>query len=144
MKFPDIVNEIHKIVIPKFSAQDRMIWCDSDTGDLSFKMAYCTIKPRKQTLGWCKTIWNKFIPPSKSFTIWRILLDRMPIDDKLWSKGSNIVSMCILCKKNYETSCHRFLNCPFAIDMWKWFNSMFGCHLGLSFVKSILSFCDRN
>lgn len=107
-------------MIPKISAQDRRIWFDSDTRDLSFKITYLTIKPSKQSSSWCKSVWNKFL------------------------KGCSIVSVCSLCMKDCETSELLFLNCPFAINIWNLFNNLFDCNLDLNSFQSILSFYEKD
>lgn len=66
-KCPELVNEILQVAIPQFPEVDQVVWCKSDSGELVFTDAFLFICPKRQPLAWCKLIWNKQIPPSKSF-----------------------------------------------------------------------------
>lgn len=111
---PDIASEILQTVTPKFEASDQLVRSLSTSGELTFKSVYLHLSQPKPPILWSKLIWCSFIPPSKSFVSWRLIHDRMPTDEHLWSKGIIVISMCSLCLCTAETSRHLFLDCIFA------------------------------
>ncbi|KAF1881556.1 hypothetical protein Lal_00021408 [Lupinus albus] len=66
---------------------DRMVWQNTNDRFLSRRSAYATISQSTTSLNWCKLIWTKYIPPSKSFLIWRIFHNRLPNDENLAKKS---------------------------------------------------------
>ncbi|CAK8566134.1 unnamed protein product [Lathyrus sativus] len=59
---------------------DKRCWNLCSNGDLPFKFSYdfkCYRGNFKESWRW---IWNKSIPQSKSFMVWRILHNKLPID----------------------------------------------------------------
>ncbi|GAU50480.1 hypothetical protein TSUD_409650 [Trifolium subterraneum] len=68
----------------------------SDNGLLTLKIAYDFKRPHAPFLPWAKSIWSKDIPPTRSLLVWRVMLDKVPTDDKLIERGCNLPSMCSL------------------------------------------------
>lgn len=79
------------------------------------KDAYAFKKHVFPKILWAKHIWSKDIPPSKSLFVWRLMLNKLPKDDNLDSRGCQIPSMCSMCMNQVETSFHLFFDCPYAI-----------------------------
>lgn len=137
-------EELKQIVIPKFQAEDELIWSGTNSGTLSLKDAYAMIHSANVSLQWPTLIWSRAVPPSKSFLIWRIMHHKVLIDDNLWGRGCYMVSMCSLCGMSYETTDHLSFQCPFTIRIWAWFSSLLDLQLDNSSMMAILSILQRN
>lgn len=87
---------------------------------LTFKDAFLFHNLVGQVVPWTNAVLKNFIPPSKSFILWRILQNKMPIDDQLWIWECTVVSICSLCGSAIDTSHHIFLACSFAQHIWTW------------------------
>lgn len=57
-----------------------------------------------------KGIWSPFSPPSKSFLFWRLIHEKLPMDDKLYMRWLHLPSMCSLCLNFEEAFPHLFFN----------------------------------
>lgn len=144
LKFPSLVNEIEQVIIPICQIEDQMIWEHSDNGEMAFKDAFKFLHKPNQNLSWGKLIWSPFIPPSKSFILWRLLHNKMPTDDQLKNRGCMMAYVCSLCCNEEETSMHLFLNCSFAKDIWSRISMILNCQIDTSSYQSILSILKRN
>ncbi|CAJ2645397.1 unnamed protein product [Trifolium pratense] len=142
-QFPIITCDIHALSLPSIPEPDELVWEDSISGELTFKLAYsCGMQP-PQCLGWTKFIWKLFIPPSRSLVAWRIMHNVIATDDNLIKRGLTIVSCCSLCGSSYETGTHLFLRCPFIMQYWNWLSSLLGMPLDLSNFDSLLGICNK-
>ncbi|XP_019427139.1 PREDICTED: uncharacterized protein LOC109335459 [Lupinus angustifolius] len=112
-KFPIIARKINQTII--HTGKDKLIWKTANDGVLTLKETYHHLNPTLGQTNWGKHIWSSCIPPSKSFTTWRLIQERVPTDENLKSRGCFLPSICDLCKKTEETSTHLFLHCPFAV-----------------------------
>ncbi|XP_019423314.1 PREDICTED: uncharacterized protein LOC109332721 [Lupinus angustifolius] len=121
---------------------DQFVWQGTMDGSLPLQAAYNYIRPNASHMTWCRTIWSDSIPPSKSFTTWRLFHRRMPTDENLQLRGCSLVSMCNLCNHRSETSDHLFLLCPFAVDLWQWIGDTFHIQIDNSSLAAILSTCN--
>ncbi|KAF1879894.1 hypothetical protein Lal_00022797 [Lupinus albus] len=61
----------------------RIMWRSTTDRTLSMKEAYCHISNSQPVLNWCKILWSKHIPPSKSFISYRLMHNRLPTDERL-------------------------------------------------------------
>jgi len=125
---------INQTTIPIVQKEDRLIWKNNASGELTLKDAYLFHSPAGPKRSWAKLIWNAAIPPSKSFLVWRLIHRKMPTDDNLYARGCYMPSMCTLCGKDAETSNHLFLNCQFALSLWQWLQSIVGYNIDLSYL----------
>ncbi|CAJ2644686.1 unnamed protein product [Trifolium pratense] len=142
-QFPIITCDIHALSLPSTPEPDELVWEDSISGELTFKLAYsCDMQP-PQCIGWTKFIWKLFIPPSRSLVAWRIMHNVIATDDNLIKRGLTIVSCCSLCGSSYETVTHLFLRCPFIMQYWNWLSSLLGMPLDLSNFDSLLGICNK-
>ncbi|XP_019431829.1 PREDICTED: uncharacterized protein LOC109338932 [Lupinus angustifolius] len=119
---PKLIKELHPSICSKIAAtkrvdQDKLIWKASADGSLSMKMAFSTFSINQNSLFWCKLIWTDFIPPSRSFLVWRLIHARLPTDENLMIRGCAMASICSLCFKHTENSSHLFLNCTYASSL---------------------------
>jgi len=110
---------------------------------LTLKDAYEYKRHHPPKTLWAKSIWSKDIPPAKSLLAWRIMHDKVPTDDNLMSRGSLIPSMCSLCLSNNESTFHLFFQCPYAINIWKWFASVLNLNLHFQTIDDIWSLCHK-
>ncbi|XP_019423031.1 PREDICTED: uncharacterized protein LOC109332502 [Lupinus angustifolius] len=133
--FPSICS---KIAATKIVDHDQLIWKASADGSLSMKMAYSTFSHNHNSLSWSKLIWTDFIPPSKSFLVWRLIHARLPTDENLMIRGCAMASVCSLCFKHTEDSTHLFLNCIYATSLWNqriFENASTPLHLAINAIK---------
>ncbi|XP_019451747.1 PREDICTED: uncharacterized protein LOC109353840 [Lupinus angustifolius] len=138
--FPQIASSIVDTIIT--DKGDQFVWQGTMDGSLPLKAAYNYIRPNANHMNWCRFIWSDSIPPSKSFTTWRLFHRRMPTDENLQLRGCSLVSRCNLCKASSETSDHLFLLCPFAVDLWQWIGGIFHIQIDISSIVAILSRCN--
>lgn len=120
---PLLADEIAKTIVS--TGKDRLMWSASNDGDLPLEDAYHFVNTPSNPLKQWKLIWSSSIPPSKSFTSWRLIKDRMPTDENLTKRGCYIPSRCNMCCSNSKTSDHLFLTCPFAVSLWNWLGTIF-------------------
>jgi hypothetical protein len=95
-QFPGLRNLVMQVTISEEAQTDKLVWKHNSTGDLSSKEAYEFKKHHFPKLHWTKHVWFIDIPPSKSLMVWRLMLDKLPIDDNLSSRGCHLPSMCSL------------------------------------------------
>lgn len=55
--------------------------------------------------------------------------DRLPTDEKLQDRGSNLASICSICLNSEETTSHLFFQCPFALKLWTWLANLLNINL---------------
>lgn len=117
--------------------QDEFVWDLSVSGDLSFKEAFLFLNPIRNTAGWNKALWSKFIPLTRAFLVWRRYHSKMPTDENIRKIGCIIVSMSSLCENFEESSIHIFLHCPFAVNLWQWLGTIFNISINTSSVQEL-------
>ncbi|KAF1883955.1 hypothetical protein Lal_00012915 [Lupinus albus] len=140
-------NHLIQSVIPALFSisrnQDKLIWQGTNNGILSLKDAFACIKPDTGDINWGKLIWTKFIPPSKSFSTWRLFHHKMPTDENLQKRGCHLASMCSNCYSQIETSNHVFLTCSFVVHLWDWLGGIFKIHFNTNSIESLFLVCNR-
>jgi hypothetical protein len=94
--FSTLSSIIHKVTIPLEDSNDSLLWKHSDSGDLELKQAYSFKVQQYQDLFWAKLIWLPEIPPSKSLLAWRLMHQKVPIDENLMTRGCALPSICNL------------------------------------------------
>ncbi|KAK3229514.1 hypothetical protein Dsin_001395 [Dipteronia sinensis] len=70
-------------------------------------------------VSWWRDVWCHFIPPSWSALTWRLLLNRLPTEDRLCRVGFHLASRCSVCGVSSESSDHIFLQCPLVATLWE-------------------------
>ncbi|KAF1876299.1 hypothetical protein Lal_00029646 [Lupinus albus] len=91
---------------------DRLIWQGTNDRTLSLRADFQCLRPAAEVNSWCKRLWSYAIPPSKSFTIWRLYHHKMPTDDN--------------CKR----------------ELWEWLSRIFDFHIDLTSIESIFLGCN--
>ncbi|KAK3189339.1 hypothetical protein Dsin_028900 [Dipteronia sinensis] len=82
----------------------------TNTPDLFFRIGRITISTVTDYLVW---------PHSREVLFWRLLLDRLPTEDRLYRSGFQLASKCSVCGDSSESVDHLFLKCPLAITPWE-------------------------
>ena len=123
-QFPHIWNLVQQVTIPEEDIEDELVWLESSNGKLSFKDAYIFIDTPSQCLQWARCVWSPNIPPSKSLLVWRVMNDKVLVDEKLREKGCALPSACTLCMATEETAFHLFFECSYVVHLWCWLASI--------------------
>jgi hypothetical protein len=141
--FPILPSLVQQVVLPIEPLPDVLVWSGNDNGLLSLKDAYNFKRKHFLVLSWAKVIWCIDVPPSRSLLAWRIMLDKLPTDDKLKDRGCCLPSMCSLCKIHSETLFHLFFECDFSFGLWRWLATSLNLVLRFQSMEDIWSLCDR-
>ncbi|KAK0574979.1 hypothetical protein LWI29_031982 [Acer saccharum] len=88
---------------------------------------------------WWRDVLCRFIPPSRSALTWHLLLNRLPIEDRLCRAGFHLASRCSVCGASSESSDHLFLRCPLAAALWEAVFSTFQRHISADSWSSFFS-----
>lgn len=144
LKFLSVYAKILQVPIPTVKEQDYLIWTTTDSGTLTFKDAFVQLNPLQPLSPFFKLIWNVVIPPSRSFLVWQIIHEKLPIDENLRKRGCVIVSRCDLYGLTSESSDHLFFHCPFAKRLWAWLSAATNTNIDLSNCQSIFGICEKS
>lgn len=114
------------------SPKDEIIWSLDKKGIFKVKSAYhlalfCSSvsetsvsDPSKLKSVW-QRLWKiKSIPKAKICT-WKFLNDILPNIPNLQKKNIDSNPLCVLCRKNKESTSHTFWGCKVAIEIWNQF-----------------------
>lgn len=136
--FPAVAEHALNIMLPVTPLSDKRVWKHAIDGVLTARLAYLFLRPTLVRLDWLAVIWRTCIPPSHSFVFWRMMLSKLPTDENLQMRGCTLVSVCVLCYKQGETSSHLFIECDFAVSVWRWLGVKLQCNISLLSFSSIL------
>ncbi|KAK3218439.1 hypothetical protein Dsin_012409 [Dipteronia sinensis] len=78
--------------------------------DLCFRIGRIAISPMTDYLVW---------PRSREVLSLRLLLDRLPTEDRLCRSEFQLASRCSVCGARLESVDHLFLKCPLATALWE-------------------------
>ena len=141
--FPSLWFTVTQVTIPNHYQQDKLIWKHNTKGDLEMRDAYNYKKHHFPIVSWAKLIWSKDIPPSKSLLVWRCMLNKLPTDDNLITRGCHLPSICSLCFNHSESSFHLFFECSYAQKIWRWLASTINFNFQFQSIEEIWSLCNR-
>lgn len=141
--YPNLRSLVSKVTLANHNSSDSLVWKHTTTGELTLKDAYAFKKHASPKITWAKHIWFKDIPPSKSLLVWRMMLNKLPTDDNLASRGCQLPSMCSLCMNQVETSFHLFFDCSYALILWNWLSSTLNKPLYFNHIEEIWSLCSK-
>ncbi|KAI9187392.1 hypothetical protein LWI28_027606 [Acer negundo] len=82
---PDLCFRIDRIAISP--NVDSLVWANSWDGHVSYKIAYSQFLRDIPQAGWWRDVWSRFIPPSRLALTWRLMLNRLPTEDRLCRSG---------------------------------------------------------
>ena len=135
----DLISRIVDIQLFPNEA-DRMVWSPSSSGDFSVKSAWHELRQRRNISLVDKAIWTSFLPLKISFFAWRLVRNFLPLEVTLKQRGLVVVSRCLCCLQQEESSEHLFLHGPVANHVWGHYSRKFGItNLMQSSVSSIFS-----
>lgn len=63
------------------------------------------------SFAWRSLIWKIFIPLAKSLVLWKLLRDKLPIDNEFQYIFINLCSTCSVCNLQAESPQHIFNDC---------------------------------
>jgi len=141
--FPEVWSIVHKETILLAPQQDELIWKETSNGQLTLKDAYNFKANSFPEVQWAKVVWSPNIPPSRSLLVWRIMHDKVPVDDKLRERGVSFPSMCSLCSQHEESTFHLFFTCSFASHLWRWFAVVLHINISFPTIDDLWKVCDR-
>lgn len=67
---------------------------------------------------WHTGVWFKGCIPKHAFHFWVVILNRLPVRDRLVRWGLEVSDKCLLCTQNIETRDHLFLSCDYSREVW--------------------------
>ncbi|CAL0306454.1 unnamed protein product [Lupinus luteus] len=138
VSFPHLSTIINSIPI---SFKDRLVWSNTEDGSLDLKSAFSALHDTNSAASWCSMLWNSFIPPSKSFLVWRISHNKLPTDENLKRRGCSMASRCDLCCTHADSTDHLLLSCSFSIYIWNWLAGLLGICINLNSFHDIFQVC---
>jgi hypothetical protein len=126
-----LVQELLNLLIPirpYSGVKDRRKWIPSPAACFSVKTAYADLLNRLilpllddiklLSLG---RMWKNNVPSKVSIFGWRLLLEKLPTRESLFSKGviTNVLdSCCVFCCNQVESIDHVFLHCQVSNSIW--------------------------
>lgn len=81
----EIVVIINQVQLPYEQLLDQLIWEHSSNGVLMAKDTHKFLEGN-HTLEWVTLIWKICIPPSTSFMMWRLIHNKISLDDNMHTK----------------------------------------------------------
>lgn len=141
--FPAVAEQALNITLPVSPLPDKRVWKHATDGVLTARLAHMFLRPTLIRLDWPAVIWRTCIPPSHSFVFWRMMLSKLPTDENLQMRGCTLVSVCVLCYKQAETSYHLFIECEFAVSLWRWLGVKLHCNISMISFSSILNYIPQ-
>ncbi|XP_012833452.1 PREDICTED: uncharacterized protein LOC105954324 [Erythranthe guttata] len=76
---------------------DSPIWRASSDGQFSLTSAWALIRQQHTPTPLLRIFWGSCLTPTISIFLWRLLLQRLPVDTKLQSRGTSLASRCYCC-----------------------------------------------
>ncbi|XP_026417047.1 uncharacterized protein LOC113312511 [Papaver somniferum] len=138
MKVPDFILDDEWIVpaelmeminindLPVVSeGREKTIWTGTITGQFIVASTMEVIRQKLPSLHWTKKVWHKFIHPSISSNVWKLARNICATDDNMKKRKFNMVSRCILCRKEEETRDHILWYCNYSEIIWSWLGGIF-------------------
>ncbi|GAU13879.1 hypothetical protein TSUD_262060 [Trifolium subterraneum] len=114
-------------VQPCRDGEDRRKWIPNTVGVFSVKSVYTVLQNGlvmtefdSNTLSALKRLWKNNVPSKISIFGWRLLLDKLPTRETLFSKGilnNTNVRNCVLCSREIEDIQHLFFHCQCLITL---------------------------
>ncbi|CAH2936087.1 MAG: hypothetical protein CPSOU_6785 [uncultured Paraburkholderia sp.] len=78
--------------------------------------AYHYFRHHEPAVAWYTVVWNSYIPPKYSFTMWQAIKGRLLTRDQLGFL--DIDQSCGLCGHPQETTPHLYFRCSFSRQLW--------------------------
>ena len=68
---------------------------------------------------WRPLVWFKEAVPRFAFTMWLMMLNKLPTFDRLRNVGIIESNQCPICRNDEESADHLFFGCPYSKEVWK-------------------------
>nr|XP_027101811.1 uncharacterized protein LOC113722787 [Coffea arabica] len=131
----DLVPSILEHPVPEDWGEAEVIWMSTTSGNFSLASAFRDIRQARNKSMVFDSIWHPQIPLKISFFMLRLLLERLPLPDRLCNLGLHLPSKCFCCDTASEESIeHLFSKGHIASTVWNYF----GASCGLTFPGSSL------
>ena len=101
-----------------FSGCDQITWKLSPSGLFLIKSTWNAIHSHSPKVSWFRLVWFSRAIPKFSFILWLLILDKLPIQDKLFRFGIANFASCPFCELHRETTSHLFFLCQFLEEVW--------------------------
>ncbi|CAN0908897.1 Putative ribonuclease H protein At1g65750 [Linum grandiflorum] len=95
----------------------RFLWDGVQMQRYSVSVVWNALRVRRPEVPWWRIVWSTPTILRYSFISWQIMLDRLPLRDKLLSWGVVTDPDCCLCSSGVETFVHLFLLCPYITSL---------------------------
>ncbi|VFQ75956.1 unnamed protein product [Cuscuta campestris] len=108
---------------------DQPIWKPKSNGQFSMQAVKHFHRPNNSVDNVIINCWHPCVPFKISFLYWRVLFQKLPMDDFLMHIGIPTVSKCYCCTHPHAESLeHVFCNGELAHQVWKHYEYVFGIH----------------
>ncbi|XP_042023127.1 uncharacterized protein LOC121770464 [Salvia splendens] len=115
---------LEKIRLTPFQKIKRDIcrWTRTGNGNFSTSSAWQLARVHHPENNIYNQFWCKAVTPSMGVFLWRLVINRIPIDTKLQWRMLHMASKCRCCKKSaIETAEHMFISSEAARRLWNYF-----------------------
>ncbi|KAL2248543.1 UNVERIFIED_CONTAM: putative ribonuclease H protein [Sesamum indicum] len=123
----DMVHQICQIPFD-VDTSDTPLWKLSGDGIFSMKATWNSLRQTRATQQLVKEIWSPFVTPTMSVFMWRLINDKLPVDEKLQKKGIQLASKCSCCN-HVESLQHVFIEGNGIRCVWEHFARKFNMNL---------------
>ncbi|KAL0292122.1 UNVERIFIED_CONTAM: putative ribonuclease H protein [Sesamum radiatum] len=115
-------NVVHQISQIPFEADtiDAPVWKLSSSGNFNMKATWNSLRQTRTLQQLSKEIWSPLITPTMSIFIWRLITNKIPVDEKLQEKGFQLASKCTCCDHT-ESLRHLFIDGTGISRVWEYF-----------------------
>lgn len=93
---PEVVDRICLVPI-RVASLDLIRWKSSSDGKFSFASVWASIRLQHPPCPILSLFWTPCLTPTTSIFLWRLVLNRLPVDQKLQSRGISLASKCWCC-----------------------------------------------
>ncbi|KAF9614903.1 hypothetical protein IFM89_021260 [Coptis chinensis] len=114
-----IKNLILGTEVNGYLEKDEVVWVPSTSGGFIVKLAYPVLRKEYTKVKWYRVVWGKLSVPKHSFTLWQLLSNCLPMQDRLIQKKMLQHSVCSLCNASSEHSKHLFFDCQYSKQVWE-------------------------
>ncbi|XP_071939020.1 uncharacterized protein [Coffea arabica] len=123
----DLVPSILEHPVPEDWGEAEVIWMSTTSGNFSLASAFQDIRQARNKSMVFDSIWHPQIPLKISFFMLRLLLERLPLPDRLCKLGLHLPSKCFCCDSASEESIeHLFSKGHIASTVWNYFGALCG------------------
>ncbi|XP_042038361.1 uncharacterized protein LOC121784262 [Salvia splendens] len=121
---PAHVLDVIRAVPIEVGGRDVMRWSLTGDGEFSTASAWELIRTRSPRHFDLRMVWNAGLTPTTSVFIWRLLLQKIPVDCHVQSHGISLASKCLCCvsSSSVESLQHLFVSIQSARSVRDYFD----------------------